>query len=163
MGCTACTEPQCLVKGALCPFTFNVVYLTPHPLLVPWSRKSTAIPLLPLWAVRLVQNLSASTGVHFTLFTFKVVYTRRITLYWPTITYRPMYTRSHINYSTNMFRCSLTTSSGSPVQMQVPWNTSNVYKHSLAARCKVALFNSEYTNFNNQQSLFTDVCVWFLR
>ena len=25
--------------------------LTPHPLLVPWSRKSRAIPLLPLWAV----------------------------------------------------------------------------------------------------------------
>jgi len=25
------------------------VTLTPHPLLVPWSRKSRAIPLLPLW------------------------------------------------------------------------------------------------------------------
>ena len=39
---------------------------TPHPLLMPWSRKSTAIPLLPLWAVRPVQSLSASTRVHFT-------------------------------------------------------------------------------------------------
>ena len=29
------------------------------PLLVPWSRKSTAIHLLPLWAVRPVQSLSA--------------------------------------------------------------------------------------------------------
>ena len=29
----------------------------PSPLLVPWSRKSTAIPLLPLWAVRPVQSL----------------------------------------------------------------------------------------------------------
>jgi len=29
-----------------------VVTLTPHRLLVPWSRKSRAIPLLPLWAVR---------------------------------------------------------------------------------------------------------------
>jgi len=28
------------------------VTLTPHPLLVPWSRKGRAIPLLPLWAVR---------------------------------------------------------------------------------------------------------------
>ena len=28
------------------------VTLTPHPLIVPWSRKSRAIPLLPLWAVR---------------------------------------------------------------------------------------------------------------
>ena len=42
------------------------VTLTPHPLLVPWSRKGRAIPLLPLWAVRPVQSLSACTGVHFT-------------------------------------------------------------------------------------------------
>ena len=40
MGRTACTEPQC-------PY-------------------STAIPLLPLWAVRPVQNLGACTSVHFT-------------------------------------------------------------------------------------------------
>jgi len=26
------------------------VTLTPHPLLVPWSRKSRTVPLLPLWA-----------------------------------------------------------------------------------------------------------------
>jgi len=37
------------------------VTLTPHPLLVPWLRKSRAIPLLPLWAVRPVQSLSACT------------------------------------------------------------------------------------------------------
>jgi hypothetical protein len=42
------------------------VTLTPHPLLVPWSRKSRAIPLLPLCAVRPVQSLSACTRVHFT-------------------------------------------------------------------------------------------------
>ena len=36
------------------------VTLTPHPLLVPWSWKGRAIPLLPLWAVRPVQ------GVYFT-------------------------------------------------------------------------------------------------
>ena len=41
--------------------------LTPHPLLLPWSRKSTAIPLLPLWAVLPVQSLSACTRVHFTI------------------------------------------------------------------------------------------------
>jgi hypothetical protein len=40
MGCTACTEPQCL-----------------------YSR---AILLLPIWTVRPVQSLSASTRVHFT-------------------------------------------------------------------------------------------------
>jgi len=45
------------------------VTLTPHPLLVPWSWKSKAIPLLPLWAVKPVQSLSACTRVHFT-FTF---------------------------------------------------------------------------------------------
>ena len=37
------------------------------PLLVPWSRKSRAIPLLPLWAVRPVQRLSACSRVNFTL------------------------------------------------------------------------------------------------
>jgi len=44
------------------------VTLTPHPLLVPWSRKSRAVPLLPLWTVRPVQSLSACTRVHFTFF-----------------------------------------------------------------------------------------------
>ena len=39
----------------------------PSPLLVPWSWKSRAISLLPLWAVRPVQSLSACTRVHFTL------------------------------------------------------------------------------------------------
>ena len=52
MGRTACTEPQCLYKGAL------YLYL--------WSWKSRAIPLLPLWTVRPVQGLSACTRVHFT-------------------------------------------------------------------------------------------------
>jgi hypothetical protein len=47
MGCTACTEPQCLYKGAL-------------------NLYSRAITLLPLWAVRPVQSLSACTRVHFT-------------------------------------------------------------------------------------------------
>ena len=42
------------------------VTLTPHPLPGPWSWKSRAIPLLPLWAVRPVQSLSACTRVHFT-------------------------------------------------------------------------------------------------
>jgi hypothetical protein len=38
----------------------------PQPFLVLWSRKSRTIPLLPLWAVRPVQSLSACTTVHFT-------------------------------------------------------------------------------------------------
>ena len=31
----------------------------PSPLLVPWSRTSRAIPLLPLWTIRPVQSLGA--------------------------------------------------------------------------------------------------------
>jgi len=42
------------------------VTLTPHPLIVPWPRKSRAIPLLPLWAVWPIQSLSACTRVHLT-------------------------------------------------------------------------------------------------
>ena len=38
----------------------------PSPLLVQWSWKGRAIPLLPLWAVLPVQSLSACTRVHFT-------------------------------------------------------------------------------------------------
>ena len=45
------------------------VTLSPHPLLVPWSWKGRAIPLLPLWAVQPVQSLSACTRVNFTFFT----------------------------------------------------------------------------------------------
>jgi hypothetical protein len=40
------------------------VTLTPHPLLVPWSRKGRAILLLPPWAVRPVHSPSACTRVH---------------------------------------------------------------------------------------------------
>jgi len=43
------------------------------PLLVPWSRKGRAIPLLPLWAVRPVQGLFACTGVHFTLLFYLIL------------------------------------------------------------------------------------------
>jgi len=42
------------------------VTMNPHPHLVPWSGKSGAIPLLPLWAVRPVQSPSACKNVHFT-------------------------------------------------------------------------------------------------
>jgi len=42
--------------------------LIPYPLLVPWSRESRAIPLLPLWVVRPVQSLSACTKAQFTFF-----------------------------------------------------------------------------------------------
>jgi len=54
------------------------VTLTPHPLQVPWSRKSRAIPLLPLWAVRPVQSLSACTRVHFPLPCVCIVQSQRV-------------------------------------------------------------------------------------
>ena len=43
------------------------VALTLHHLLVPWSWKGRAMPLLPLGAVQRVLSLSACTRVHFTL------------------------------------------------------------------------------------------------
>ena len=49
------------------------VTLTPHPLLVPWSWKGRAIPLLPLWAVWPVQSISACTRVYFTLLLLGVI------------------------------------------------------------------------------------------
>jgi len=57
--CTMGTESFLGVKSG------RGVTLTLHPLLVPWSRKSRAMPLLPLWAVQSVQSLSACTRVHF--------------------------------------------------------------------------------------------------
>ena len=42
--------------------------LTTNPLLMPWSRKSSAIPLLPLWTLRRVQSLSACKRVRFTFY-----------------------------------------------------------------------------------------------
>ena len=42
------------------------VTLTPHPIPVPWSWKSRAVPLFRLWALRPVQSLSACTRVTFT-------------------------------------------------------------------------------------------------
>ena len=46
------------------------VALIPHLLLVPWSKKSRAIPLLPVWTVRPVQSLSACKRGHFTFTTY---------------------------------------------------------------------------------------------
>ena len=46
------------------------VTLTPHTLLVLWSWKGRAIPLLPLWVIQPVQSLSACTRVTFTFYFF---------------------------------------------------------------------------------------------
>ena len=78
MGRTACTEPQCLYKGALYLYLIVQLYLYspygPYRASVPVQGctlplpNSIAIPLLPLWAVRPVQCPSACTRVHFTFF-----------------------------------------------------------------------------------------------
>jgi len=57
------------------------VALTPYPLLVLWSRKGRAIPLLPLRAMRPVQSLSACTRVTFTFFYQKRLTFRRLMSY----------------------------------------------------------------------------------
>ena len=72
------------------------VNLTPHPLLVPWSRRGRAIPLLPLWAVRPVQSLSACTRATFT-FTFTFTHaTSRTCLQWAN-NYNRQSTTKHIS------------------------------------------------------------------
>jgi hypothetical protein len=61
------------------------VTLTPHPLLVPRSRKGRAIPLHPLWALRPVQSLSTCTRVHFT---FTEIHD--VAAHYTTITYKEL-------------------------------------------------------------------------
>jgi len=60
------------------------VTLTAYPLLVPWSWKSRAIPLLLLWAVRPVQSLSACTrgGLYFCLFKITIKMGQRDVLFY---------------------------------------------------------------------------------
>jgi hypothetical protein len=75
------------------------VTLTPHPLLVPWSRNGRAIPLLPVWAVWPIQSLSVCTRVHF-IFTF--TFTRDIYLAgrflqsWNEVSYRQTKTNYYL-------------------------------------------------------------------
>ena len=67
----------------------RVVTLTPHALLVPWSWKGRAIPLLPLWSVRPVQSLSACTRLHFTfIFGHERIELYLYSPYWPYGLYR---------------------------------------------------------------------------
>ena len=91
----------------------------PSTLLVPWSRKSRAIPLLPLWAVRPLQSLSTCTRVHFTYLTcfdtsvqlpedgciyrYGIVFYYTITSYWhnaPNIYIQPSPRRWTLRFET---------------------------------------------------------------
>ena len=91
------------------------VTLTPHPLLVPWSRKSIDVPLLPLWAVRPVQSLSACTRVHFT-FTFDLCAESVIDSYvsvwrylWATYFWRTCFRKyfAYVTFTIILFCCKL--------------------------------------------------------
>ena len=75
---TACTEPQCLYNGALDLYLYLYSPYGPYSL----SRASVRvqrctltlpIPVLPLYAIRPVQSLSACTTVHFT-FTYTSIF-----------------------------------------------------------------------------------------
>ena len=71
MGRTACTEPQCLYKGALYLYLYLYSPYGPYgqyraSVPVQGCTLPLPIPLLPLWTVRPVQSLSDSTRVHFT-------------------------------------------------------------------------------------------------
>jgi len=68
---TACTEPQCLYKGALYLYLYLYSPYGPYGLYraslpVQGCTLPSPIPILPLWTVRPVQSLSACTRVHFT-------------------------------------------------------------------------------------------------
>ena len=52
----------------------------PSPLLVPWSRKGRAIPVLPIWTVRPVQSLFLYKDALY--FTFYIVVTYNIYIEW---------------------------------------------------------------------------------
>ena len=87
MGSTACTEPQCLYKGALY-FTVDLYLYSPYgqyslyrasvPVQGCTLLYSRAIPLLPLWAVQPVQSLSACTRGHFTFLRHRTLMTKEL-------------------------------------------------------------------------------------
>jgi hypothetical protein len=87
--CTMGTESFSGVKSG------RGVTLTPHPLLVPRSWKSRAIPLHPLWAVRPVQSLSTCRRV---IFTFTL---RWKDSYCSRVAAMDLYSNAHIS-STNI-------------------------------------------------------------
>jgi len=70
MGRTVCTEPQCLYNGVLYFYLYLYYPYGPYGLYrdsvpVQCFTLTLPIPLLPLWAVRSVQSLSACKTLHF--------------------------------------------------------------------------------------------------
>ena len=111
------------------------VTLTPHPLLVPWSRKSRAIPLIPLWAVRPVQSLSACTRVHFTFLPLAIspaVFSRNVPYCQCHITLLPLIQKRQPLPKQGWYLCTLlhyVTSLVTRRQMQqAPWKDVPFYE-----------------------------------
>jgi len=103
------------------------VKLTPHPLLVPWSRKSRAIPLLPLRAVRPVHSLSACKRVQFTL-----TYLLHVAVFLEKLTGLQLVQKFPAFHGTRRFITALTSvrhpslSRASPIQ--------SIYPHPISCR-----------------------------
>ena len=74
------------------------VMLTPHTLLVPWSIKSRALPLLTLAAVRTVESLSACT-IQLNLYSPQYLYSRAIPLL-PSVPVQYSYTSTPLSACT---------------------------------------------------------------
>ena len=98
------------------------VTLTPQPLLVPWSWKSRAIPLLPQWAVRPVQSHIACTRVHSKLYIWLVdLYVFAMIVYGT----RGLCQRSNINDSLS-----------SQLSGSLSWRTCNILLNISVASLK---------------------------
>jgi len=153
MGCMACIEPQCLYNGAL----YLYLYLYSSYGLYSWYRASVPvqwcslplpIPLLPLWAVRPVESLSACAMVHFTI-TFtppmdctactepQCLYNGALYLYL--YLYSPYGPYSLYIASVPVQRCTLTL----PIPLLPLWTVRPV--QSLSA-CTTVHFNLTYTS-----------------
>ena len=108
------------------------VTLTPHPLLVPWSWKSRAIPLLPLWAVRPVQSLSACTRVTFT-FLYTDLTLGKVQQTWTTCTAGSIVGKRHKFAAYHLSDCLR-------VVCRLPWRMVSLY----ANKYKVTLNESPW-------------------
>jgi len=148
MGRTACTEPQCLYNGAI----YLYLYLYRTSVSVQWSTLPLPIPLLPLWAVRPVQSLSACTRVHFN-FTYNSTPPMDRTactqlqclyngaLYLHLYLYSPYGPYSLYRASVPVQRCTLTL----PIPLLPLWTVQPV--QSLSA-CTTVHFNFTYTTYS---------------
>ena len=119
--------------------------LTPHPLLVPWSRKGRAIPQLPLWAVRLVHSLNACTRVHFTLpqcLNRGALYLTSVPVQGCTLPYLSACTRVHFTLPQCLYRGALYLTSV-PVQgCNLPYLSACTRVHFTLLQClyRVAIY-----------------------